>query len=893
MANVKISNLSTIWTSSAAEFTAIKMDVTDTASSGSSKLMDLLVGGVSKVSVRKDGVLTAAAFVGQHTGSTFGTASVSISSSVSQQSVTSSHSLTGISSSFSLQSNQSVTASHALNGISASYSSYSGQSNTSLSASQATWSTTASFALNAGGSGGTTLISGSSYNITSSWAISSSYAMNSSGGTTLTSGSSYNITSSWSNSSSYSAQSANAITSSYSLTAAASLSSGSSYNITASSAISASYALSSSYAVTASYAERYAPYWPSNVQITGSNLVPNDNQTVWYIVTTGSFTLIASALGSQPQYYKWYINSSSLIQSGSSNSLLITGANKLSHSGYYTCQVTNSYGSSTSANFQVQVLEPAIIQSEVIPSATPAVNSMVSFQISPIGDNLGTRWKKRSLSDPAVSDYVQNGVPSILNVGRDTTVLSIQAISPESEGTYFCEVSNSISYTTSSNMLIYVTAPRITTQPSDLDSNGLSTVVATGSAISYSWEYNGVAITQQSASTLNLSQAVDDGYFTATMMNQLYSLRCRVYNAVGYNVSNNIQVKPFKKAGVTLTGHAGTAQRATGPHIAINAGGQIIAPIGTTYTVFRNGYNVGSDITSLGESSPQLTLHNVQSTDAGEYVVSASFNGKHVTSDAVSLEIISNEQYHNAFPAVRYVFDDEAHTLIADYGMSLGGVFIGTSLAGSYLLSRGIRQSLSYTVYDRQDLSGYISCPGLVAFPTSSGYPTSTVNMTGRNISGSSSAGSTTIYYQYVWSYNHANCPTNSLGYIDPWPCLHPDTFANSGCNTEGYHYYGSTIYTATIISYGMLGITVHPSGSQTKATGSQVALRTVATCGAADVHYRWYRNGVRIPDSDSSIYTISSVGVQDSGSYYCIAGVKSTLSYRTMQSSASILHVV
>lgn len=877
MANVKISNLSTIWTSSATEFTAIKMDVTDSASSGSSKLMDLMVGGTSKASVRKDGVLTATSFIGQHTGSSFGTASFSVSSSVSQQSVTSSHAFTGISSS---------------------YSSYSGQSNTSLSSSQATWSNTASYALNAG-SGGTTLNSGSSYNITSSWAMSASYAMNSSGGgTTLTSGSTYNITASAAISASHSPSASMAVTASFALSANATLTSGSSYNITASRAVTASYIVSSSYAETASYAERYAPYWPSNVQITGSNLVPNDNNTVWYIVTTGSFTLIASALGSQPQYYKWYINSSSLLQSGSSNSLLITGSNKLSHSGYYTCQVTNSYGSSTSANFHVQVLEPAIIQSEIIPSPTPSVNSMVSFQISPVGDNIGTRWKKRSLSDPTVSDYVQNGVPSILNVGRDTTVLSIQAISPESEGTYFCEVSNSISYTTSSNMLIYVTAPRITTQPLDLDGNGLSTVVATGSAISYSWEYNGVAITQQSASTLNLSQAVNDGFFTSTMMNQLYSLRCRVYNAVGYNLSNNIQVKPFKKSGVAMTGHTEATQRASqDPVVAIDGGAQLIAPVGTTYTVYRNGVNVGSDFSALGETLPRLTIYNPQSSDAGTYVVSASFNGKSVTSDAVTLTVTENEYRHNAFPSQRYVFTDESHTLIADTGDSLGVHFNGMAGAppGYYLLSRGIRESGNYTVYDRHDLAAGVPCPNQIVLPTQSSFPTSTVTMTGRALSGpASGSGSTTIYYQYAYSYATSNCPTNSVSTTDPWSKLHPDTWEDTGnLNTSPVVGGGSTYLSCAIICYGNLGITVHPSGSQTKSTGSSVTLRTVATCGGADVHYRWYRNGIRIPDSDSSIYSISSVALTDSGSYYCIAGVKSTLSYRTMQSSASMLVVV
>lgn len=902
MANVKISNLSSIWTSSAAELTAFKIDVTDTASSGSSKLIDLQLGSVSKFSVRKDSVVTATSFVGGHTGSLVGTASFSTSASSAQRtplSDTSSYSLTGLSSSYSERASLSDTAtysvsatsaSHSVTGLSSSYSSYSGQSSTSLSASQSTWSNTASFALNGGGS---SLQSGSSYNITSSWAASASYAMNSSGAG-LESGSSYNITSSWATSASYSVTSSLSQTASYALSAVASLSSGSSYNITASRSISSSYAVSSSHAVTASYAERYAPYWPSNVEISASGLTPSVNNIVNYVVTSGSFTLIASALGTTPMYYKWYINSSSLLQSGSSNSFNVTSSRKLNHSGIFTCNVTNSYGSATSQNFQVQVLDPVVLVSETPPDSTPTVNSMVYFIVSATGDLIRYKWKKRGTT-PSLDAYVVDGTPSILNEGYQSSTLSIQAISPESEGSYFCEISNSVSNTSSSNMLIYVTAPTVVTQPEDLDTNGLSTVVATGSAISYSWHYNGVPITGQEAATLNLSTAVNDGEFTQAMMDQLSTLKCKVYNGVGYNFSNTIQVKPFKKSGVALSGHAGTATRADHNVIAITAASQIIAPTGTTYAVYRSGTNVGSDTTSLGESMPKLTLHNVQSSDAGTYVVSASFNGKHVVSDVATLTISASDAYHNSLPATRYVFGDETHVLVADYGMSTGNTFNGPSGTGpgKYILSRALRQTAVYTAIDQSDLNASVSCPDAAVLPTALSYPTSTVTMTGTNIGASGTTGSTstTIYYQYGYSATVSSCPTNSLSTPDPWPYIHPDTLASTG-TAGSVAIEGSNLQTAGIISYGNLAITTHPSGSQTKATGSAVTLRTVATCGAADIHYRWYRNGTRIPDSDSSIYSISSVATTDSGSYYCIVGAKSTLTYRTMQSSASMLVV-
>lgn len=53
-----IFNLTDTWNAGGTTFTAIKMDVTDTASAAGSLLMDLLVGGVSKFSVSKTGVIT-------------------------------------------------------------------------------------------------------------------------------------------------------------------------------------------------------------------------------------------------------------------------------------------------------------------------------------------------------------------------------------------------------------------------------------------------------------------------------------------------------------------------------------------------------------------------------------------------------------------------------------------------------------------------------------------------------------------------------------------------------------------------------------------------------------------------------------------------------------------
>lgn len=59
MANVSINNITETWSSTGTTYTGIKYNVTDTASATGSKLIDLQVGGVSKFSVDKSGIVSS------------------------------------------------------------------------------------------------------------------------------------------------------------------------------------------------------------------------------------------------------------------------------------------------------------------------------------------------------------------------------------------------------------------------------------------------------------------------------------------------------------------------------------------------------------------------------------------------------------------------------------------------------------------------------------------------------------------------------------------------------------------------------------------------------------------------------------------------------------------
>ena len=77
LAQSQIYDMTDIWNDGGTDFSAIKMDVTDTASGTNSKLLDLQIGGSSKFNVSKSGALiidtsdtTAAAPLTVKTGAT-------------------------------------------------------------------------------------------------------------------------------------------------------------------------------------------------------------------------------------------------------------------------------------------------------------------------------------------------------------------------------------------------------------------------------------------------------------------------------------------------------------------------------------------------------------------------------------------------------------------------------------------------------------------------------------------------------------------------------------------------------------------------------------------------------------------------------------------------------
>jgi hypothetical protein len=455
-------------------------------------------------------------------------------------------------------------------------------------------------------------------------------------------------------------------------------------------------------------------------------------------------------------------------------------------------------------------------------------------------------------------------------------------------------------------MPIYTSAPTILTNPSSINSSGFAALTATGSAISYSWEYGGIAVTGQTAATLDLTTAVNDGYFTQTMIDQGLNLRARVYNQVGSVYGNNIQIKPFRKSGAATPSGAGTTTRGNGgPIVAGNATNCFVYPSDTVFAWYRDGVSVGADINAFGETTPKLTLYNVQTADQGSYICSASNANGSAASDVVTLTVSATNTHHNSSPSQLYIYDDETYTLLRDddTNISTRGSSMGATTydninmnfgAGFIRIDYGWRSPTfgPTTVFSPTQTTITAPCPDGVTIPMTNTFTTATKVLTGSTISENQN-----WYYQWIGASGVAaiDCVNGngpySLPYIWPFSTSILDLTAHAGSQilTDSGSVGGQTLYTVSVMPKNSPGISSQPATSQSAVVGDSVSMTVSVVEGD---YVRWYKNGVLQPAETSTTYTIPAVSLSDSGSYYCKVANKSTFSYKVMNSSSSRLDV-
>ncbi len=231
--------------------------------------------------------------------------------------------------------------------------------------------------------------------------------------------------------------------------------------------------------------------------------------------TVATFTALGN--GATPLTYQWYRNGAPLSDggniSGVNTTILTISSLSQSNADFYGVRVTNAFGSAFSDLARLTVVAPPIILTHP-QSRTNSAGIGIQFTVTAVGaEPLAYQWKKDGTNIAGGTQFY----------------LTLTNLSQSDEGSYSVVITNSAGSATSSNAVLKVNPPFVTSQPTSLTVTSSSTVsffvTATGAPpVFYQWRLNGIAVDNATNSTFTITDA------QPTNCGAYY---CTIYNSQG------------------------------------------------------------------------------------------------------------------------------------------------------------------------------------------------------------------------------------------------------------------------------------------------------------------------------------------------------------------------
>ena len=341
-----------------------------------------------------------------------------------------------------------------------------------------------------------------------------------------------------------------------------------------------------------------------------SGVTITTNPTAVSACIGGNATFTTAATGSGLTF-QWQKNGVNLLNGGTisgatSTSLIITGV-VAGDATNYKCVITSACGSATTTAAILSLTSSPAITTQPTAAQTICVGQSATFSVVASGAT-SYQWKKGGV------DLVNGGNIS----GATTSSLVLTSITTTDAATYTCLVTGACSPTVLSNnaVLTVNTLPTITTQPTASTvcqgATANFTVAATGSALTYQWQRNGVNVVDGSnisgantnALTITAVTTADGGNYTC-----IVSGACspsHTSNAVALTVNSTAAITGNPVAATTCAGQTAT--------FTVTTSGS-----GITYQWKKGGVDITNGGNVSGALTPVLTLTNTATTDAGSY----------------------------------------------------------------------------------------------------------------------------------------------------------------------------------------------------------------------------------------------------------------------------------
>lgn len=226
--------------------------------------------------------------------------------------------------------------------------------------------------------------------------------------------------------------------------------------------------------------------------------------------TNTLFNVVAG--GTAPLSYQWYFNTNTAVLNQTNATLTLNNI-QLTNAGYYRCTITNSAGSTNSANALLTVWQPPVLTNQPV-ALTNNVGTTASFSVTAGGTPA-----------PAYQWYFNTNT---LMVGQTAATLTLNNVQLTNAGIYSVIVTNSAGGTNSFYTLLTIWQPPVITN------HPAGTTIVAGSAVTlnivaggtpapnYQWKFNtntvlaGATGTTLSLANLRASQA---GTYSVTVTN--------------------------------------------------------------------------------------------------------------------------------------------------------------------------------------------------------------------------------------------------------------------------------------------------------------------------------------------------------------------------------------
>ncbi len=554
-------------------------------------------------------------------------------------------------------------------------------------------------------------------------------------------------------------------------------------------------------------------------------------------------TFSATAAGSDPLSYQWQSNGANIPGATDTNLTLLTVQS--TDAGNYRLVVTNSVGAVTSTVAVLTVWLPPAITTQP-QSRTNIAGTTATFNVTASGTvPLNYQWQA-------------NGANIVGATGPNLTLNNVQT---SDAGSYIVVIANPAASVTSAVAILTIwVPPAITVQPQSrtnlLGTAATFSATATGTApLNYQWQFNGANIPGATGSTLTLAsvQISDAGNYTVVVTNVAGSITSGAA-ALTIWAPPSITAQPLSRTNVAGTS-AAFATTATGT-----------APLG--YQWQFNGANLA------GAAASNLSVANVQASDAGSYLVVVTNVAGSVTSAVAVLTVllppaitVPPQSQTNVAGTVAFFSVTATGTAPLSYQWQFnGGTIVGATTASLTLNNVQLADAGNYAVVVTNaagSITSVVAALTIWASPSITAQPQSRTNVTGTTAAFTITVGGTTPL-SYQWQFNSANiagATTSNLNLANV-QASDAGNYSVVVTNLAG----SVTSAVAVLTVWVPATITASPQ-SQTNVAGTIASFSVTAT-GTAPLSYQWQFNGGNISGATTTRLTLNNVQAGDAGNY-------------------------